>query len=89
MKRRTFRIRMWLIFAVATASLAVTSSASALRNAADQSGAFVAPAPVTSTPSSFDWLNAALVAAVIVVVSCIGLAYFARNRSHGSVATSH
>ena len=41
MKRRTFRIRMWLIFAVATASLAVTSSASALRNAADQSGALV------------------------------------------------
>lgn len=80
---------MWLIFAVTTASLAVTSSASAVRNAADDAGAVVPqPAPVTSTPSSFDWLNVALVAAVIVV-ACLGLAYLARNRSRGSVATSH
>ena len=45
-RRRTFRIRMWLIFAVTTASLAVTSSASAVRNAADDAGAVVPqPAP--------------------------------------------
>ena len=92
MKRRRFRIRMWLIFAVTTASLAVTSTASAVRNAADGSGALAPqPAPVTSTSSSFDWFDGALAAAVIAVVCCLGLAYLllARNRSHSSIATSH
>ena len=89
MQRKTFKIRIWTTLAVATASLAVASSASAF-NAGDASSATAAPQTlVISTSNGFSWVDAAIGAAVALAVglAVIGLAYVARTRSR--LATSH
>ena len=90
MLRRKLRIRMWLIFAVSTVSLVITSSAYAVRPGADYGRALAPqPAPTASAPGGFSWLDAGLIAAVTlaVVAACVGIVYVTRSRRR--LALSH
>lgn len=90
MQRTTFKIRIWTTLAVAAASLAVASSASASLYTGDVGGSSVTPqTPVVTKPDGFNWADAAIGAAIALaaMLAAIGLAYLARNRSR--LAASH
>ena len=84
MQRTSNKIRIWLTLAVATVSLALASSASAMFNTSDPGATNAAPqTPVVTPTNGFDW-NAALLGAsvaIVIALCLVGLAYAARNRT--------
>jgi hypothetical protein len=87
MKRNRLKIRIWLTLALTATSLALASSASAF-NAAEAGGPSVTPqVPVVTSPSGFNWADAAI--DLTVVLAAIAVAYLARNRNRSRLAASH
>jgi hypothetical protein len=93
MKNHRLAIRIWLTTAIATtASLAVVSGASAMRNARDpfnQGYSSVDSANVATSSSGLHWSVIGIGATFIVAAAlvAVGVAYVGRHRT--SLATSH
>jgi hypothetical protein len=91
MTQATYKIKVGIALAIATVSLVLASSASAMYNAADEGGA-TAPAPtlpIVDTSGGFDWV-AALVGAAVAAAVIFGTIVVARlARGRGSLAASH
>ena len=91
--KKHLAIRIWLTSAIATtASLAIVSGASAMRNARDPFNpgyGSVDSANVASSSSSVNWSVIGIAATFIIaaVVVAVAVAYVGRNRT--SLATSH
>ena len=91
MRRKAFRIRRWLVLAVAVSALALASGAqAALYGGEDQgraSGGYdglvnTKSAPVASTGTGFDWGYAmvGVGAGLVITISGVGLVQLGRNR---------
>ncbi len=91
--KKHLAIRIWLTSAIATtASLAIVSGASAMRNARDPFNpgyGSVDSANVASSSSSVNWSVIGITATFIIaaVVVAVAVAYVGRNRT--ILATSH
>jgi hypothetical protein len=81
MRRRVFRIRKWLLPAVAVAALAFAPGAHAVLYAGDD-GIVGAKPLVVTTGGGFDWADAAagVGVGVGVALGCVGVVQLVRNR---------
>ena len=93
MKNHRLAIRIWLTSAIATtASLAIVSGASAMRNARDpfnQGYGSADSANVVSSSSSFNWSIVVIAATLIAVAMIVAAAVSHVGRNRTSLATSH
>jgi len=91
MAQATFKIKIWISLAIATASLVLASGASAMYNAQDDAGAVATPppTPVVGGSSGFDWADAFIGAAIAAAVIVAGIAVARLARGRGRLVASH